>query len=219
MKRNKTFPWLIGALILIGSVMALFLASDSQIGRRTTKNDRKPASISSMQAPLIRAHRSPKPSQILAAKSKEELQLGVRLPSVVRSVLIGGKLDSQIKTKPDHKGIYKKIGVYRMPGTSYPIAVEQVLQRSDTGDIKVKGITAMVADHIIVKLNEGRTAAELDRAVKKAGGKIQKHLPYSDLYLVEFPASAGAVGLMVEALLPNSDLIQDAEPDYIRAAR
>lgn len=107
-------------------------------------------------------------------------------------------------------------------GLKYPLVRIEERRRRDlqTGAEQVLLSTEMVADHIIVGVREGKTAADLAAVAARLGGAIRKRLHAPNLYLVAVgTAGIDAVRDAVAAYRKEASVIVGAEPDYIGHAQ
>lgn len=101
----------------------------------------------------------------------------------------------------------------------YPlIRLEETFRHNDqTGaDILIQQ-TAMVADHMVVKLAPGTNASAFSTAVTAAGASIRSLKPASKVYLITVPSPLAINGLpdAIDTLKTLHGLVRIAEPDFI----
>lgn len=100
----------------------------------------------------------------------------------------------------------------------YPLLlVKETICRDMPGDAGAAvARSAMVADHIIVKLQPDATAADMDRLNRELGGQMRRVMTAPNTYIVAFPsATLDTVADMVAAYSARSGTVACAEPDYI----
>ncbi|MCU0856813.1 MAG: S8 family serine peptidase, partial [Pontiellaceae bacterium] len=120
------------------------------------------------------------------------------------------------ETAPDKSGRYERKRLVRA-AFKYPlILLEESLQRdSKTGDEQLIRQTAMVADHIMVKVPSGSSETQVNQAASIYGGRIRKKMHSPDLYLVEFQnVDLDSVAQAVQNF-SKDPVFSYAEPDYI----
>ncbi len=118
-------------------------------------------------------------------------------------------------------GKIKRVSVVRDNSFHYPlIRIEEVLIPSKgENPEKLVSRTEMVADHLIVKARKGVTMEALEGLCSMKSLKISCRIMGTDFYLVQFQASdARSLDESVQEILRNQDLVEYAEPDYIRHA-
>lgn len=100
----------------------------------------------------------------------------------------------------------------------YPLLrlADTFVRDAQTGEERILARTAMVGDHILVKLRPGVDAGQLDTLNRRYGGRIRRRLRISGLYLVAFEKSdASTVPEKVAAYNGHPGVVDYAEPDYI----
>ncbi|MBB5032539.1 Ig-like domain-containing protein [Prosthecobacter vanneervenii] len=92
----------------------------------------------------------------------------------------------QRDTAPDEKGNYTRKRVVEAK-FKYPyLRVEESWKRDPTtGTDTMLDQKIMVADHFLMTLKDGVTAEELQAVLQSLGGKVRRHVPNSQVYLVE----------------------------------
>ncbi|MBA4387851.1 MAG: hypothetical protein C0404_07710 [Verrucomicrobia bacterium] len=104
--------------------------------------------------------------------------------------------------------------------SKYPLirVDEAVVRDPETGKERVMARTEMVADHIVVKVKEGTTEADLQALNAKYGAKILRKMvtPGPGTYLVQLAgASVDSAPNAVAAYGKEVQLLAYAEPDYL----
>jgi len=126
-----------------------------------------------------------------------------------------------METEPDRAGRFKRVRILATD-FKYPyIRVEEEFVRDpDTGEERLVSRREMVADHVLVKLREGATEADLKELNRKFGAGIRKKMFSPGLYLVQLPEmGVDAVPEAVEAYNREASVIAYSEPDYMAHAR
>lgn len=121
-------------------------------------------------------------------------------------------------TRPDEKGNFTKKRVLEVEGFKYRhLRVEEKWSRdATTGNDVMRERLVMVADHFLVTLRPEAKEKELVEALDRLGGKVRRHLPGSQVYLVE----TGSLELdvfdnrLAEFRL-NAPVMKVVEPDYV----
>lgn len=99
----------------------------------------------------------------------------------------------------------------------YPLVLveEKITFDPDNGQEVVLTQNAMVADHVLVKLNSGFGRASLEEVAARIGVYIRQALPSSGIYLLGFDGTdVHALNRMVQ-ILHREGVIGIVEPDYI----
>ncbi len=100
----------------------------------------------------------------------------------------------------------------------YPlILLEETMEPDiESGVSRIVRQTAMVADHVMVKVQSGLSEDDVAEAVSKYGGAIRKKMYAPDLYLVAFEnVDLDSVSQAIEDFSAEPVVIAYAEPDYI----
>lgn len=124
-------------------------------------------------------------------------------------------LDMRVVTDPKNPLLRTRFRLVRTD-FKYPLVrVEDRLQLpKEGGEPRLMHQSAMVADHVLVKLNPGFTKTDLLTVIQPMGGRVRKELPASKVYLIELPdVSIDAVSLALQKL--RAPALSSAEPDYL----
>lgn len=124
-------------------------------------------------------------------------------------------LDMRVVTDPKNPLLRTRFRLVRTD-FKYPLVrVEDRLQLpKEGGEPRLMHQSAMVADHVLVKLNQGFTKTNLLTVIQPMGGRVRKELPASKVYLIELPdVSIDAVSLALQKL--RAPALSSAEPDYL----
>jgi len=102
----------------------------------------------------------------------------------------------------------------------YPFVAEEVLREVPAvgaAQGRVLEYHSVVADHLVVRLRQGRNRAALEAACGRRGWTIRKALPVPGFYLVEIsrPGMEGLRQAALELLTDDEELIQSAEADEL----
>lgn len=122
----------------------------------------------------------------------------------------------------DREGHYTRLKVVRTD-MKYPLVrIEERRQRDpDSGEEKILGSMAMVADHVMLRLEPGYTTQDLERLASATGMQIRKAGTHSRLYLLAFDLGQGndvhALDKSI-AVLKTAKMVGAPEPDYIVSA-
>lgn len=146
-----------------------------------------------------------------------ELQNPGTLPAIPSLWTAGQTLAESAAPSPD-PSLRQRIRIIRAD-FKYPlIRLEETFRRDDqTGaDILIRQ-TAMVADHVLVKLTPGTNEAAFSSAVTASGSSIRSRKPASNVYLITVPAPLAINGLpdAIDTLKSLSGVVRIAEPDFI----
>jgi subtilisin family serine protease len=125
------------------------------------------------------------------------------------------------ETAPDKNGRYERKRLVRTD-FKYPLILlkESVQIDSLNGTSRLLKQSAMVADHVMIKVKPGASENEVNQAVLAYGGRVRKKMHAPDLYLVEFQnVDLNSVSQAIQQFgSKDSGLIVYAEPDYIEYA-
>lgn len=121
-------------------------------------------------------------------------------------------------TPPDEKGVFMKRRVVEVNGFKHRhLRIEESWTKdARTGEESMKLRQVMVADHFLVSLQPGKKEEDLLAELGRLGGRVRRHLPNSQVYLVE----TGSPELDVFDLKLREFRLQAAsmkvvEPDYV----
>jgi subtilisin family serine protease len=121
------------------------------------------------------------------------------------------------ESAPDAEGRVTRTRLLRAD-FKYPLirVEETVAKDARTGEETLLKQTAMVGDHIMVKLKPEMTTPGIEELARKHNGQLLKKMSAPDLYLVRFPgAGIDAVPQAVQALTAETNAVAYAEPDFI----
>ncbi|MBI2441164.1 MAG: hypothetical protein HYV35_07330, partial [Lentisphaerae bacterium] len=95
---------------------------------------------------------------------------------------------------------------------------EAIVRDETTGKEIVLSREAVVADHMMVKLKEGVTAADLEAINRRYGCEIRKVVGVAGLYLVKLPGQdLNLLSAMIARYLQETNVVSAAEPDSVVA--
>lgn len=123
----------------------------------------------------------------------------------------------EVATKPDEKGRFTKRRLIEADFKYRFLRVEESWSRDvATGAETMRDQKVMVADHFLVTLRAGVTEKDFQEVLQRIGGKVRRHLPNSQIYVVE----TGSAELDVfDAKLTEFRLsaapMEVVEPDYV----
>ena len=119
-------------------------------------------------------------------------------------------------TPPDPDGRFTKTRLLKTR-EKYPfVRVEERWQRDAAGADSLQSQVAMVADHFLARLSDGRQRANLEEYIARFGGKIRRAIPNSNLFLVQTSAvSLDDYERTLIGLRGPGSPIKFAEPDYV----
>ncbi len=120
-------------------------------------------------------------------------------------------------TRPDEQGHFTKTRVVEADFKYRLLRIEEDWARDAvTGVETMRGQKVMVADHFLVTLREGVTRQEFETMLEGLGGKVRRHLPNSQVYLVETGSSDMDVFAAKLAEFRASAVpMTVVEPDYV----
>ena len=120
-------------------------------------------------------------------------------------------------TPPDAQGNFTKKRVVEAK-FKYPfLRIEESWKRdAATGVETMQEQKVMVADHFLLTLKDGVTAGELQTVLDGLGGKVRRHLPNSQVYIVETGSSdLDLYDIKLRDFRLSGAAMQIVEPDYV----
>ncbi|MFZ2279090.1 MAG: tandem-95 repeat protein [Prosthecobacter sp.] len=120
-------------------------------------------------------------------------------------------------TPPDAQGNFTKKRVVEAK-FKYPfLRIEESWKRdAATGVETMQEQKVMVADHFLLTLKDGVTAGELQTVLDGLGGKVRRHLPNSQVYIVETGTSdLDLYDIKLKDFRLSGAAMQIVEPDYV----
>jgi hypothetical protein len=213
-KKKRTVAIVATVPIIIGLTFQFFSWKGStppqglgdQLPLTQSPSDEVASSPTSTPAPVPFHHSEPvqKPSH-----SEEEVKNEV--DPYENDLIISTK-----ETKPDNDGNFVRHKVLQTPFKYSLVHVKENVNRDPKSEEEqVLNRTAMVADHVIVKLEHGYTEADLNQLLKTMGYQIRKTSPSSHTYLVSFDGKDTDALDKALSELKKSKMISHAEIDYI----
>lgn len=154
------------------------------------------------------------PAAYVAPAKKEDLEA----TSERERFLQKAKTLQERATPPDDQGSFTKMRVVEVEDFKYRhLRIEEFWSKdAATGSETLGEQRVMVADHFLVTLRSGVTEDEFTEVLSRNGAKVRRHLPGSQVYLVE----TGSPDLDVfDARLAefrlNAPMMKLVEPDYV----
>jgi len=103
-----------------------------------------------------------------------------------------------------------------VPGKYPALLYKEVLRRNEAGEYEVASQVGMVADEVLVKLNEGQTKAALQALADAQGFTIERALSLPGHYVLKLEASTlNGLSNALRMLSGESGLLALAEPNYM----
>jgi hypothetical protein len=126
-------------------------------------------------------------------------------------------LDERLVTKKGTENRVTRLRLVKQADFKYPlIRVEDELRVEAGGEERLLRQTAYVADHVMVRVREGVTPEELEKALASLGAKVRDRKPLSGIWLVSFAnPDLDTVGKALQAFAALPETARYAEPDYI----
>lgn len=118
------------------------------------------------------------------------------------------------ETPPDEQGRYVRARVVRT-GMKYPLI--RLVER--WGPEGFRGRTASVADHLVVKLNDGESLDAIRPILERNGASVRRSLPLSKIHLVAFESLDSASFMRIRREIEASPAVKYAESDAIQTIR
>ncbi|MEI6536411.1 MAG: hypothetical protein WCN98_13780, partial [Verrucomicrobiaceae bacterium] len=152
---------------------------------------------------------------VLMPRSSQQQKLGGP-PGGLPLELARGHVVEKRDSAPDGKGRSRRATIFRTD-FKYPfLRLEQEIVNDPSGGEIVTAQLVMVADHLLVKLQEGFTETELSIHIASMGAKILRHLPNSPFYTVVLNrATVAEFDKALSALEVAPGPLAYAEPDFI----
>ncbi|SKA95114.1 PQQ-like domain-containing protein [Prosthecobacter debontii] len=175
--------------------------------------------LAKTEAPAVDGPRqqTPEPVNVITEAPKASTDLDLPSRSEKEAFLQNARRVEERATRPDEKGRYMRKRVVEAD-FKYPLLriEEQWVKDPATGEETLQDQQIMVADHFLVTLKEGVTRESLDELLVSLSGKVRRHIPNSQTYLVEI----GSAGLDAFELKLRDYRLQGApmkivEPDYV----
>lgn len=148
-------------------------------------------------------------------RASEEAQSGVPSTSP-RDPYAHLPVLSSKETPIGRDGTFSRIRVVRSE-LKYPLirVEERFIRDANSGEDQLTQRIAMVADHLLLRLEDGYTEKDLESLSEQLGMKIRKSMPASRLYLIAFEGSdVDALDKSLEKL-QAARIVRQPEPDYL----
>ncbi len=125
----------------------------------------------------------------------------------------------QVYESPDttHPDLIKRVRIVRA-NFKYPIwRIEEVVTKPQSGKPEtIQSRNVMIADHVMIRLNQDSDRAQLESLVKSQGLAIRKTMTMPGCFLISIPdESTNALPNLLAKLSPEKGLIRYVEPDYV----
>lgn len=152
---------------------------------------------------------------VVAPKTPPALEAAADFPTTDRFAQY--PIVSQVETAADPNGNYTRIRIVRTD-MKYPlIRVVQNRQKNfSTGDDRIVQQIAMVADHALIRMQDGVTAEDLQAQFESMGLRIRRRVARGKAALIEFDATDPQTLDRVIADLDQASGVVIAEPDYLQ---
>ncbi len=121
-------------------------------------------------------------------------------------------------TPPDEKGVFMKRRVVEVTGFKHRhLRIEESWTKdARTGEESMKLRQVMVADHFLVSLQPGKKEEDLLAELGRLGGRVRRHLPNSQVYLVETGSpELDVFDLKLREFRLEAASMKVVEPDYV----
>lgn len=127
-----------------------------------------------------------------------------------------GKVLEQVESEPDADGSFERITVKKVDAKYPYIRIEErILRDPSTGGEQTLEQAAMVADHILVRLADDMTEAQLTEFVTTHGGSMRRFVPSKPFFIVGLPSyEIEAYDLSLATYSMDEALVTYAEPDF-----
>jgi subtilisin family serine protease len=120
-------------------------------------------------------------------------------------------------TRPSAQGVAETVRIVRKDGEKYPLI--RVVEQKGKGEGAKTRRTAMVADHVMVRLQPGVTAEKVGAAIPQVPGLAVRDIVgkqgHALLTFSNANTDPDALTKTITALTARKDLVQYAEPDYV----
>jgi len=136
--------------------------------------------------------------------------------AAVPAEVAGARLMEKRESAPDGQGIARRVSIYETD-FKYPyLRVEEQWMRNAQGQDVVVARAVMVADHFLIRLQDGWNEQQLTSHLADLGLTIRRHLPKSAFYIAAMPKpEVAAYDHVLEALSQGKGPAAYAEPDFI----
>jgi|GEM_PF-366881 len=169
-----------------------------------------PAAIGTREAnPEVKAQ----PAPYIAPQKPADLAATTERASFLQDA----RILQERATPPDAQGNFTKKRVVEAK-FKYPfLRIEESWKRdAATGVETMQEQKVMVADHFLLTLKDGVTAGELQTVLDGLGGKVRRHLPNSQVYIVETGSSdLDLYDIKLRDFRLSGAAMQIVEPDYV----
>lgn len=177
--------------------------------RATAPTQTKPESRVQAQAAPAAAARS------LAHSAQRTPASGVRFPRPAPDPYAALPILSFEESRRSSEGEFTRKRVVRS-AMKYPLLLieERYAPDPSTGQDRLRDRVAMVADHLLVKINPGYALQDLERLARQNGGRVKNQVS-PETYLVGFENhDVSGLGQMISAFR-KSKVVAYPEPDFV----
>ncbi len=119
--------------------------------------------------------------------------------------------------EPGPDGRFKRVRVVETDFHYPHLRIVETLERdAATGDEVVRGWQAMVADHVVAKMDTSLSDSEIETMFADVGMSVRRRMEPQSLFLLQFPLNdVDAVEAALARLNETGEVVEYAEPDYI----
>ncbi|MDQ8209500.1 S8 family serine peptidase [Coraliomargarita sp. SDUM461003] len=127
-----------------------------------------------------------------------------------------GKVLEQVESEPDADGVFERITVKEVDAKYPYVRIEERIARDPlTGEEQLLEQLSMVADHLLVRLADNKTEAQLSEFVVARQGTMRRFVPSQPLFIVGLPShEIEAYDLSLAAYSMDEAPVTYAEPDF-----
>lgn len=223
MKRFYALCLCLTFLVLViwwGAISIVSQKVDKDVSKRANASEQPIRKISPTAAPKVFGSRE----SDLQAAAKPALYVA---PEKITDLAAVSEKDAFLRqaqtlyeraTPPDEKGNFSKKRVVEVKGFKYRhLRIEESWMRdSATGEERLGQQLVMVADHFLVTKQPEVNEEVFMEALTRLGGKVRRHLPNSQVYLVETGSlELDAFDAKLNEFRMNGAEMKVVEPDYV----
>ena len=154
--------------------------------------------------------RNKKPQRSLLGKDTQNV------PLPLKHLIRHGDLLASEENLVGHSDIVERTSIFRTD-FKYPyIRVSERLLYDDQHQEQILSVNAMVADHLIVKVQEGTDETALSQLASQYNGTVSKAMYAKNMYIVELEDhNIDTVTMAIQSLQQEANQIAYSEPDYL----
>ncbi len=198
---------LVAGFFLFGSTRSAPEKGVAKKQRNTSEETLITSSPASLPSPKIVSPVSSLPNAVM--------DISPPLPAMLQTASLVQQGESVVQGRVVRKGLYKADGKYPL------VLVEEVVEKSSTGQEQFVRRDVMVGNHMMVRFPSGMTAADAEQWAADHGYLVLKKLRTTDVYLIQTPETGvDALDHIIDDFkcsFPSCDQISNvsAERDFL----